>query len=311
MSFDYYASLDEKRTCPREVNECGLAAGFVAECTVWSCQCNPQDQKAPDPKNEARKLYINRAAKLELKLPRELRIEPELAHLPNPSWFGIDISFILETPWYSKDDRPFHLLDNPVRKDRIFGIPFMSAASWKGLLRWAYGMNAGLVGACKELDSGKIKKAKEQIVHLFGNEKDEQKKFRSGALVFYPTWFDKIGFEVINPHSRKTRAGTIPIYYEVVPAGREGRFRLLYAPLPGEIEKDKVKAADFIDNLIDAITALLETYGISAKRTVGWGTARIKTWTGFVKAGSFAPNTVEEFRKEIKNRIAQSKGGGQ
>lgn len=56
-------------------------------------------------------------------------------------------------------------------------------------------------------------------MHLFGNEKGEGEEFSRGALVFYPTWFDKIGFEVINPHNRARRAGTQPIYYEVVTPG--------------------------------------------------------------------------------------------
>ena len=110
---------------------------------------------------------------------------------------------------------------------------------------------------------------------VFGNEKGEDKGFRSGTLACYPTWFKKIGFEVINPHSRTRRAGTQPIYYEVVPAETTGRLQLLYAPLPREIERDKVTPADFIDCFIDSIKALLETYGISAKRTAGWGTAKI------------------------------------
>ena len=110
---------------------------------------------------------------------------------------------------------------------------------------------------------------------------------------------------MINPHSRAHRAGTQPIYYEVVPAGTTGRLQLLYAPLPGEIENDKVKPADFIDSLIDSIAALLETYGISAKRTAGWGTARIGTWQGFLKTGSFGPQNAEEFKAEIKSRITR------
>jgi len=169
-------------------------------------------------------------------------------------------------------------------------VPFMSAASWKGLLRWACRMQAGLPD---HLEMHDIKmdgwKDPSWIVHLYGNEKSEQKDFRSGALVFYPTWFNKIGFEVINPHSRSRRAGTQPIYYEVVPAETKGRLRLLYAPLPGEIENDKVRPADFIDSFIDSIKALLETYGISAKRTAGWGTARIDEWTGHVKASAQPP----------------------
>jgi CRISPR-associated protein Cmr2 len=276
MIFDYYASLAESKACPKRVNESALASGFGEGCVVWSCQDRPQDKKAPDPKNEARQCYMKRAADLKLKLPPDLHLEPDHAFLPDSTWFGIDVSFTLVSPWYSKDDRPFHVLDNPVRKDRVFGVPFMSAASWKGLLLWACRMQAGLREHLEEHDM-KMDDWKDPswIVHLFGNEKGEDEQFRSGALACYPTWFNKIGFEVINPHSRARRGGTQPIYYEVVPAETEGKLRLLYAPLPGEIERDKVSPADFIDGFIDSIKALLETYGISAKRTAGWGTARI------------------------------------
>ena len=44
------------------------------------------------------------------------------------------------------------------------------------------------------------------------------------------TFFDLIDVEVINPHSRKTRAGTHPIYLECVPQGAKGTFSLLYVP---------------------------------------------------------------------------------
>ncbi|HDL53961.1 MAG TPA: hypothetical protein ENH32_08295 [Proteobacteria bacterium] len=283
MIFDYYASLTEQKACPKKVNECGLASGFADGCLVWSCQDKPRDKKTSDPKNEARKCYMKRASDLEdLKLPPDLNLDPGFSQLPDSSWFGIEVGFELLSPWYSRDDRPYHVLDNPVRKDRVFGVPFMSAASWKGLLRWACRMEAGLFDYLKKpgmkLDGWKDPS---WIVHLFGNEKSEQKDFRSGALVFHPTWFDKIGFEVINPHKRKTRAGTQPIYYEVVPAGTTGSLRLLYAPLPGKTGNDKIKPVEVIANLVDAITALLETYGISAKRTAGWGAVEVKSCSLF------------------------------
>ncbi len=268
MSFDLYASLAEIQACPKQVNEGGLASGFGDGCVVWSCRDGE--------KNNARQCYMKRVAELELNLPPDLHLEPDHASLPDSTWFGIDVSFTLVSPWYSKDDRPFHVLDNPVRKDRVFGMPFMSAASWKGLIRWACRMQAGLREHLEKHDM-KMDDWKDPswIVHLFGNEKGEDKGFRSGTLACYPTWFKKIGFEVINPHSRTRRAGTQPIYYEVVPAETTGRLQLLYAPLPREIERDKVTPADFIDCFIDSIKALLETYGISAKRTAGWGTAKI------------------------------------
>jgi CRISPR-associated protein Cmr2 len=336
MTFEYYASLAAQQAYPNKINESGLASGFVDGCTVWSCSGN----KA---KNDARRCYIKRASELtSIKLPGDLNFEPDFSQLPDSSWFGIEVSFTLETPWYSRDDRPFHVLDNPVRKDRVFGVPYMSAASWKGLLRWACRMEAELLDYLKRHDM-KLDGWKDPvwIVHLFGNEKGEGQHFLHGALIFYPTWFDKVGFEVINPHKRKTKAGTQPIYYEVVPARTEGRLRFLYAPLPGEIENDKVKPADFIDNLIDSITALLETYGISAKRTAGWGAAKINKWIGFEKtsdqlakaepqsikrtlhsfqelgrqtsdrnsSGSFTLKDAEGFKEELKIRIAR-KGSG-
>jgi len=291
MSFDFYASLDEIRACPRQVNEGGLASGFGDGCAVWSCRDAGQ-------KNKARQCYMKRAAELKINLPPDLHLEPDHVCVLDWTWFGIDVSFTLISPWYSKDDRPFHVLDNPVRKDRVFGVPFMSAASWKGLLRWACRMQAGL---SEHLESHDMKmdgwNDPSWIVHLFGNEKGEDDRFRSGALACYPTWFKKIGFEVINPHSRICRAGIQPIYYEVVPAETTGRLRLLYAPPPGEIENDRITPADFINSFIDSIRALLETYGISAKRTVGWGTARIDTWTGLLKA-SDEPAKVEPRSKK-------------
>lgn len=326
MSFDYYASLAENKACPKRVNESALASGFVDECVVWSCR----DRE----KNNARQCYMKRAAELEINLPSDLHLEPDHVFLPDPTWFAIDVSFTLTSPWYSKDDRPFHVLDNPVRKDRVFGVPFMSAASWKGLLRWACRMQEGLSDYLEKHD---MKMACWQdpswILHLFGNERGEKERFRSGALVCHPTWFSEVGFEVINPHSRSRRAGTQPIYYEVVPADAKGKLRLLYAPLPGEIERDKVRPADFIADFIDSIRALLETYGISAKRTAGWGTARIDTWTGMLKAsaqppkaetrptqdlgtlvreqstpGSFTHKDAEGFKAEMKSRIGRQGG---
>ena len=344
MNFDYYASLAEQKSCPKKMNECGLASGFADGCLVWSCQDKPRDKKAYDPKNEARKCYMKRASELkELRLPVELNFEPDFSKLPHPSWFGIEVGFTLLSPWYSKDDRPFHVLDNPVCKEKVFGVPFMSAASWKGLLRWACRMQAGLYG---HLESHGMKTDEWEdpswIVHLFGNERREGEEFSRGALIFYPTWFSRVGCEVINPHKRVTRAGTQPIYYEVVPAGTKGSLRLLYAPLPGENENDKVTLVDVIANLVDGITVLFETYGISAKRTAGWGAAKISKWIGFEKApdqpsksgprstkkmghslqeldslvsdqnppGSFTSKDAEGFKAEIKSRIAQ-KGGSQ
>jgi CRISPR-associated protein Cmr2 len=59
----------------------------------------------------------------------------DLDCLPSLS-FMLHISFKLRKPYLSKDDRTFHLLDNPVRKDKVFQTPMVASTSWKGALRY-------------------------------------------------------------------------------------------------------------------------------------------------------------------------------
>ncbi|MGQ9561843.1 MAG: RAMP superfamily CRISPR-associated protein [Candidatus Oleimicrobiaceae bacterium] len=282
MIYEYYADLAKQQACPTTGTlPQELAAGFVDGCTVWSTRGNNQ-------KNEARQRYIQCVNQHALALPVNLHLKPNFNQAKDKwpsSWCAFEITFTLATPWYSKDDRVFHVLDNPVRKDRIFGVPFMAAASWKGMLRWACRVHAGLLNHLSNGHSVEEWDDPPWIAHLFGNEKGEaeHEDFRQGALVFYPTWFDRIGFEVINPHSRERRAGTQPIYYEVVPPEAQGTLTLLYAPLPGATARDGVRPAEVVEKLLEAIEQLLTTYGISAKRTVGWGTATIKNWKAYCK----------------------------
>ena len=278
MTFDYYVFLDKNEASATPVNATNLV-DLGDRCLL----------RARHDKKEACHNYRKQATGQKYPLLSDFLLELDHTSLLDPAWFAIDASFTLESPWYSEDDRPFHVLDNPVRKDRVFGVPFMSAASWKGLLRWACRMRAGLSDHLEKHDM-RMEGWEDPswVLHLFGNERGEDERFRSGALVCHPTWFDKVVFEVINPHDRARRAGTQPIYYEVVPAGTEGKLRLLYAPLPGERERDQTTPDAFIQDLIDSIRALLENYGISAKRTAGWGKARIdlkKSKLHFVKGG--------------------------
>lgn len=286
MNVDYYVLVagDKNFKEPCRLPE-GLAWGFVDEVSVRFFQ---------DDKEKARGRYMKCAGQ-EFKIPCSIQsATPNFSSLPSPNWLGLQVEFELLTPWYSKDERVFHVMDNPVRKDRVFGVPFMSASSWKGLIRWACRMQAGLQ---EQLEAGKRFDEWQDphwIIHLFGKEKGEEKEFHQGAIVLYPTWFNKIGFEVINPHSRAKRAGTQPIYYEVVPGrrpkpgnsneceeGGKGSLYLLYAPWPDM--KLSADPREIIPKLLQAIEMLLTQYGISAKRTVGWGTAHIHEWRAYRK----------------------------
>jgi CRISPR-associated protein Cmr2 len=155
-----------------------------------------------------------------------------------------------------------------------------------------------------EAHNGKMKDWHDDswIVHLFGNEKGNKDDLRQGALVFYPTWFGKIDFEVINPHIRVTRAGKTPIYYEVIPPKSNGIIRLLYAAIPGAAEHDRVNSCEALCNLFDAIEMLLVSFGISAKRTAGWGTAKIKGWKAFRRdQNPIEKSSLSEFKDAIKS----------
>jgi CRISPR-associated protein Cmr2 len=238
---------------------------------------------------------------------------PDMASLPPGSWF-LQFTFTLAKPWISKDDDPFYVAEsvNPVRKDKVFKVPMMSAASWKGLLRWT-AMHTRLVLKKDALSPEEF--AQERFVQtlLFGDEKGEEpgqtKDFaayldalkpearqeyerllrayyelkpddplphHSGRLMFYPTFFDLIDVEVINPHSRRTRAGTHPIYLECVPAGARGTFSLLYVPFDligkedAEIQK---QAREDLQRVAEGLQGMFLTYGFSAKRSSGYGVA--------------------------------------
>lgn len=143
MKFDVYADLAPLQACPTNSPlPSGLVSGFVDGCTAFAAGAD--DARADDARKEARNYYSKGAAAGELRLPPELRLDAEMGKPLREGWLAIEIAFMLCAPWYSKDDRPFHVLDNPVRKDCVFGVPYMSAASWKGLLRWACRMGAEL-----------------------------------------------------------------------------------------------------------------------------------------------------------------------
>lgn len=187
---------------------------------------------------------------------------PDLALLPAGS-FAIHCPFRLTSPYLSKDDAALHLLDNPVRREWVFKLPYVAASQWKGALRhalWQLG---------RQDDD-------EQIRRLFGLANDNEENGDRGRLYGYPTFFDRLSLEVINPHKRESGAGSLPIYFEAVPAGASGSFTLLYVPFDriGEDEpetRDQV-AAD-LQLVAQGVQALFTLYGFGAKTSSGFGLA--------------------------------------
>jgi CRISPR-associated protein Cmr2 len=101
--------------------------------------------------------------------------------------------------------------------------------------------------------------------------------FHAGRLHFYPTFFDRISLEIINPHSRETGAGELPILFESVPEGATGSFTILYVPFDRvsrvEAETRAQVAAD-LKLIAEGLQAMFCVYGFGAKTSSGFGIAR-------------------------------------
>lgn len=281
MVHDMFALWDENKTRLNEIADVHVKSKYLLTR-------NPAD---------ARKTYQNLVK--ECKLPDMSAYVPSssiIDSLPQYSFF-LQFCFTLATPYLSKDDEEFYIIDNPIKKDKVFKVPMVSGSSWKGNLRWAAGKDIELK---TEEPEEKLRK-RIQLAKLFGNEneseiryfnsmmvddinlrfKDEIKKWtnknglRQGRLNLYPTFFNQIGLEVINPHDRETKAGTLPIYIECVPEGAHGTFSLLYVPFDlmgkrSDVIKKEVKKD--MEIVFDALKKMMLTYGFSAKKSSGFGT---------------------------------------
>jgi CRISPR-associated protein Cmr2 len=123
----------------------------------------------------------------------------QINRLPAGSWF-LHIDFTLTKPYASKDDESFYIIDNPVKKEKVFRVPYVAAPTWKGNLREALRLRH----AWNDED--------EKLRQLMGNPREAEENLHAGRLCFFPTFFDRIDLEVLNPHKRETGAGTLPIY---------------------------------------------------------------------------------------------------
>lgn len=233
----------------------------------------------------------------ELEKPSELlssftfSADPIMVGSLPPFSFALRVPFKLQKSYISKDDCAFHLWDNPIRKDKVFKTPMVAATGWKGALRaalWQLG----------------YKEDHEVTIRLLGNPR-ESDEHQAGRLYFFPTFFDKVALEVINPHDRETGVSARgPIFMECVPAETEGAFTLLYVPFgPIEQSEDERRAqvAQDLEVVVKGIQAMLTTYGFGAKTSSGFGTANNK----LVKEGSLAIRASLDMIEETGNGRGQ------
>jgi CRISPR-associated protein Cmr2 len=193
-------------------------------------------------------------------LHRLIRYEVDINRYPRYTLY-LQFEFTLARPYISKDDIAVYIEENPIRKETIFKVPMISASGWKGNLRSALRQ---CLGPNSDTDP--------RLTSLFGNSRNVDADFRSGRLTFFPTFFDAIALEVFNPHSRKRRAGTKPIFFEVIPAGRRGIFRLFYFPFDavGRPDMKTIVAGDLM-NIANSVLDMALRSGFSAKKSLDYG----------------------------------------
>lgn len=256
MSFDRFAHEAQVSSLPGDVK-----AAFEYHRLAASGMKGPA--------NQARDQWKERALHRSLAIPSDFATlwqhvalpRPDLDLLPVGSW-AIQFRFRLRTPYLSRDEELFHVIDNPVRAESLWGLPFVAPTSWKGLLREA--VRTG----------GDVPDHHSDVQRLFGNPRAAEKDFVQGRLRFFPTFFDKKGLEIINPHDRERRVGRNPILIECVPAGAEGTFTLLYIPFgaPGA-EPGIATCCEDLCMIAAAIRTLFVETGFSAKTSSGYGLA--------------------------------------
>ncbi|MFU0800652.1 MAG: hypothetical protein ACFWUE_08350 [Xylanivirga thermophila] len=110
---------------------------------------------------------------------------------------------------------------------------------------------------------------------------------QKGRAIFYPTYFNQLGFEVLKPsdrevkktYNRNKKKNSSPIFFEVVPKENKGTFQMAYIPFDGVLETRKAlesqqkKDFEFLKAIIEKA---LSEKGIGAKTKIGWG--RVKEW---------------------------------
>ena len=226
-----------------------------------------------------------------------------------PNSFGIEVKIKLTSPYYSSDDDDFYIVQNPCLKEKVFKVPMVRSSGWKGSLLKA-GIeifkdekNPQYLGSIfrifgvgnseyRELFDKNDKVIENKIMLFLAMEmgvnfeediatqlkKYFKTKANKGRAIFYPTYFEKLSLELINPHNRKTKAGTNPIHYEVVPKDSKAELKIVYIPFDGieqkneDVQKEAKQDLEFLTECIKKVSQ----NGIGAKTKLGWGRFEIR-----------------------------------
>lgn len=273
---------------------------------------------------------------------------PDPVAFPPGSW-AVQFVFTLQKPYFSRDDTDFYILENPVKKEWVFNVPYVASTQWKGALRAA--MVRRLADEKEGLGPSEFARRRLRLSLLFGGEKseevddlvipagyldraggaeaarlyrkmvkeyfhgrdDEDLPHLAGRLHFYPTYFDRLNLELINPHPRDTGAGERPVYFECVPAGVEGTFALFYVPFEssGDSKAEiREEALEDLQMVAEGIRLMMTVYGFGARTSSGFGAAEDRIRDGKYQIRGWKPaefSTLSGFVEDVKRRFGVEK----
>jgi CRISPR/Cas system CMR subunit Cmr6 (Cas7 group RAMP superfamily) len=256
MTYDYYVALDQERYDLQEIESVTTHYHHLA--------ADGRKKTADELRSTWQAMRLSNQDVPKPALQTQLEMPDFNVDLFPPFTLWLQFPFRLTKAYLSKDERDFYILDNPVRRDKVFRLPYVAPTTWKGNLRaalWKLGHDAN----------------HPPVERLFGNERAAEENFRAGRLRFFPTFFKRHGLEIINPHDRERRVGKNPILFESVPPGTPGVFTLLYVPFDRIGKKDKkvtrLQVAEDLQRIAEGVQAMFCTYGFGAKTSSGFGTA--------------------------------------
>lgn len=202
-----------------------------------------------------------------------------------PGSIEVTLRFRLLTPLLTRDDAAFTLFDNPLRKDATYGVPYLSAASVKGLAADAFQRGFppqapwDTLGANGAERTAAYRQRTTQAKRLFGIATDRAgTPAAEGRLRFDPVWFRYVQYLVMNPTKTDgSGLGTLPIHFEAAaaktPKGDSvvATVRFLYFNPVGTEASDEATASADVAALVAALAAWWPVLGLGAKRLAGYG----------------------------------------
>ncbi|HNQ49383.1 MAG TPA: hypothetical protein PKI22_08225 [Hydrogenophilus thermoluteolus] len=205
-----------------------------------------------------------------------------------PGSIEVTLRFCLLTPLLTRDDAAFTLFDNPLRKDAIYGVPYLSAASVKGLAADAFQRGFPpqapweTLGANDAERTTAYRRRTAQAKRLFGVATDQEgMPSAEGRVRFDPIWFRYVQYLVMNPMKTDgSGIGTQPIHFEAAAAKTpkgdsvSATVRLLYFNPAGTEASDEATACADVAALVEALAAWWPVLGLGAKRLAGYGALR-------------------------------------